>query len=248
MLQESQRSILRTLCIRFASDDVKTSILESRGYLIEFSHQQLLLFKEMPQKSHADQIVANANVGNSDDPMVLTLTRRQGVITLAQGKDELLKWRDPTPLHCAGEKENSASASNTSPQLVLGLVSIVDSGQDRQGGRQGRQSRKPPSLPGREIPGPGRRDRDKTTTLEFTADGTVVYNFGQRDNMKYEASYTIVSDTLVEITWSEETLKKSNLPLEQNSEEGKRYAIITADKLTFDPTLHNTSKVWKRES
>ncbi|HET6249792.1 MAG TPA: trypsin-like peptidase domain-containing protein [Tepidisphaeraceae bacterium] len=238
VLQESQRSILRTLCIRFASDDLKSSILESRGYLIEFSHQQLLLFREQARKNHADQIVANVNVGNTDEPMVLTLTRKQGTITLARGKDELLKWRDPAPLHSARRK---LCLGGYLAQLVLGPVSVVDLDKLEKAADKAAGPEKPASpIVGKWVPASG---TDKVSTLEFTADGTVNYVFGLRDNQKFDGTYTVVSGTIVEVAWSEDTLKKSNLLSKLPKK--ARY-VVTAEKLTFDPTLHNNTKVWKR--
>jgi V8-like Glu-specific endopeptidase len=241
VLQVSQRSMLRMLCIRFATDDVKTSILESKGYLIEYSHDHLLLFKENPQKSHWDRIVANPNVGNTDEPVVLTLTCNKGVITLRSGKDELLNWHDPAPLHSAKRK---LCIGGYLSELAIGPVSIMDLD------KIDKPANGKPALPavaaagsalvGKWVPAGG---GDKVTSVEFTADGDVTYTFGQRGNQSFKASYTVISDSLVEITWDGDTLKKSTL-LSRLPKKAK-YAI-TGDKLTFDPTLHNATRVWKR--
>ncbi|VTS00767.1 2 peptidase : HtrA2 peptidase OS=Desulfotomaculum carboxydivorans (strain DSM 14880 / VKM B-2319 / CO-1-SRB) GN=Desca_2369 PE=4 SV=1: Trypsin_2 [Gemmata massiliana] len=92
-LQPSQRSILRTLCVRFDSPDTKTMILERKGSLVEFSHELLILSKE-----GAGDTVKVERKGNSEEPFVLVITKVGGDYTIAVDGEILLKYHDDKPL------------------------------------------------------------------------------------------------------------------------------------------------------
>jgi len=92
-LQPSQRSILRTLCVRFDTPDTKSMILERKGTLIQFSHDRILLFKEGGKDAEKVELK-----GNPDEPFVLVITRHGADYTVAVDGEVVLKYRDEKPL------------------------------------------------------------------------------------------------------------------------------------------------------
>lgn len=115
VLQQSQRSILRTVCIRFATDDTKTSILSPVGNHIKFSHEFLLFSKEK-------EVVKSAAKGNTDEPCTIVVTKKGGDYSFALDGETLLKWHDDKPLK-AGTK---FCIGGYLSRMALGEVSVID--------------------------------------------------------------------------------------------------------------------------
>jgi uncharacterized protein (TIGR03067 family) len=90
-IQSSQLTILRCLCIRFGTSDLKTDILEHKGYMFQYARGFTILWKN-------DDAVQNPQKKNDEDSHVLVITRQGGTITIAQDGDVILKHEDSKPL------------------------------------------------------------------------------------------------------------------------------------------------------
>jgi hypothetical protein len=97
-LQPSQRSILRSLAVRFDTPDTKSTILEPKGSLIRFSHDRILLSKEGGGKEVGNDAVKVELKGNPEDPFLLVITRQGGEYTVAVDGEIILKYEDDKPL------------------------------------------------------------------------------------------------------------------------------------------------------
>lgn len=97
VLYETQRSILRSLYVRWGTDSLDKPITEADGYTFRFSAAQLVLMKNGYKNA-----VQVAQVGNPDAPFIMVVTRRDDVISFAVDGTELLRWRDPAPLPAGG--------------------------------------------------------------------------------------------------------------------------------------------------
>ncbi len=86
VLQPSQRNILRMLCVRFATEDTKSDILERKGNLLQFTHALMLFWKE-------GKVVKSEQVGNLEDPFTLTITKKGGDYSDGRG------WQDCAEVH-----------------------------------------------------------------------------------------------------------------------------------------------------
>jgi hypothetical protein len=115
VIYESQRSILRMLCVRFGTDDVKAEIMERKGNLIQFSHEKMLLWKD-------GEAVERADVGNVEDPFTLTITRRGGDITVSADGQKLLSYHDDKPL----TGRHKFCVGGYLSRLAIGEVQIID--------------------------------------------------------------------------------------------------------------------------
>jgi S1-C subfamily serine protease len=115
-LQPSQRSILRTLCVRFDSPDLKSMVLEPKGTLVKFTHELLVLYKEGEKEP-----VKVERKGNPEDPFVLTITRRGAELTVAVDGEVLLTHHDEKPLK-GGEK---FCIGGYLSRLYIGDVSVI---------------------------------------------------------------------------------------------------------------------------
>lgn len=133
-LQPSQRSMLRTLCVRFDTPDTKSMILERKGSLVRFSHEQLLLYKE-----GAGDAVKVEQKGNTEEPFVLVITRSGGDYTVAVDGEILLKYRDDQPLK-GGQK---FCLGGYLSRLHIGDVSVIK----LEGGLAKADGESPPSNP-----------------------------------------------------------------------------------------------------
>src|SRR5207302_5346739 len=65
VIYTTQKNLLRMLCVRFHTAETEADIMERKGYLVQFSHAQLMLWKD------------NVNLkiektGNTNDPFILT--------------------------------------------------------------------------------------------------------------------------------------------------------------------------------
>jgi serine protease Do len=116
-IQESQESILRMLCVRFATPDTKTDIMERKGNLIQFSHALLLLWKE-------GENVKVERTGNPEDPFTLIITKQGGDYTIKVDKEVVLKYHDDKPLP-GGQK---VCIGGYLSRLILGEVSFTKIG------------------------------------------------------------------------------------------------------------------------
>jgi S1-C subfamily serine protease len=91
VIQPSQRSILRCLCIRFGTGDLKRNILERDGYLVQLTHEMMHVWKN-------GQSLQNKNSGMPDDVFILVVTRQGGLITVSIGGDIVLRCQDDSPI------------------------------------------------------------------------------------------------------------------------------------------------------
>ena len=91
VLQPSQLSILRSLIVRFSTDETDASILEPKGYMIRFSHNLLLLYKD-------GKVLKRADKGNTTQPFSFVVTKRGNKITIARGGELLMEHEDDDPL------------------------------------------------------------------------------------------------------------------------------------------------------
>jgi serine protease Do len=123
-LQISQRNILRTMCIRFASSDTTTMLLEPKGMLVRFSHSMLTLSKEGGDKG-VDKVERK---GNPDDPFTIVLTKKGGDYTITVDDEVFLKTSDPKPLK-GGEK---FCLGGYLSRLHLGDVSVINLGDEEK--------------------------------------------------------------------------------------------------------------------
>jgi len=94
---------------------------------------------------------------------------------------------------------------------------------------------------GKWVPASG---KEKGTFVEFTKDGEMTYTFGTKEDMTYKGKYKVLSEKMVEVEWTEETLKKNNL---LSKKPKKVQLAVTKEQLTFDPALVNIKKKWMRE-
>ena len=116
-LQISQKSMLRTLCVRFDTDETKTMILERKGTLVQFNHERILLYKEGGKDAAKVE-----QKGNTDDPMMLVITRQGGDTTVAVDGEIYLKHHDDKPSK-GGQK---FSIGGYLSRLQIADVSIIN--------------------------------------------------------------------------------------------------------------------------
>jgi serine protease Do len=122
VIQATQKSILRTLCIRFGTREVQRDIMDRSGNLIQFSHELLHLWKN-------GQMLRSERKGNPDEPFIITVTRQSGEITISvNGKIEV-RHTDPNPL----PGRSRLSLGGYLSRLYLGDVEVTPlTGQDPQ--------------------------------------------------------------------------------------------------------------------
>ncbi len=87
----SQKNILRMLCVRFHTAETDMEIMERKGYLVQFSHALLHLWRE-------GENLKTEQKGNTDDPMVVAITKQGGEIMVTVNNNVLLKHTDANPL------------------------------------------------------------------------------------------------------------------------------------------------------
>ena len=111
----SQRTILRTLCVRFGTKDTKSSIMERVGYLIQHNHTRMLFWR--------DGKVAKMKLeGNTDRPFALSITKQKGDITIAVDGNVVVKYTDEKPLSC----RQKFCIGGYLSRLYLGPVTVMD--------------------------------------------------------------------------------------------------------------------------
>src|SRR5207249_514551 len=87
----TQRSLLRTLCVRFGTAETERTIMERQGNLIQFSHDMLALWKN-------NSLLKSERQGNPGGPFLLTMSKQGGDITVAVNGDIWLKHHDDSPI------------------------------------------------------------------------------------------------------------------------------------------------------
>jgi len=93
VLQNTQKDILRSMCVRFCTTDQKADILDAKGYHIRHSHTMLLLSKE-------GKVIARGDVGNGP--------RQVSAIPTANGLKVTIPDREPWPFTMAVTKKDDA--------------------------------------------------------------------------------------------------------------------------------------------
>jgi sugar lactone lactonase YvrE len=89
-VQMSQKSLLRTLVVRFATDDQNLDILQGNGTTFQFGYSSARLMKDgKPLQTRA--------VGNPDEPFLLTIVRQAGDIAVRVNGQLLLQAHDDDP-------------------------------------------------------------------------------------------------------------------------------------------------------
>jgi serine protease Do len=96
VLQPSQRTILRSLVVRFATPETKTEILERTGQRVHWTAAHMLIYK-------AGEVVENKRVGNTEDPFSMTIVKQGKALTVSVNGEMLVRLVDEQPLK-GGEK------------------------------------------------------------------------------------------------------------------------------------------------
>lgn len=92
-LFETQRPLMRSLFVRWASSDPANSIAAGGGYSLSFSHSMMTL-----TKGEYTNRLAVVERGNVEQPSSLVITKRGGLITVAYLDEVYLSYVDPQPL------------------------------------------------------------------------------------------------------------------------------------------------------
>jgi uncharacterized protein (TIGR03067 family)/predicted Zn finger-like uncharacterized protein len=114
-IQPSQKSLLRTLAIRFGTDEVERNILDrNNGYLVQLTHFMELLWK------NGDNL-HSTNGSLPDDVCYVSVARQGGLITVAVDGEILIRASDPAPL----PGKSKLSIGGYLARLYLGKVEII---------------------------------------------------------------------------------------------------------------------------
>jgi len=114
-IDAEDRASLRNLYVRFDSPAADSPISERKGYLLQFGHKTLGLFKN-------DKLVKSVPQGNVQaKPFRLSITKQRGQIAIAVDGKTLLEYRDPQPL--AGNQRFSIGGYLS--RLHLGDVTAI---------------------------------------------------------------------------------------------------------------------------
>ncbi|HUY91277.1 MAG TPA: serine protease [Pirellulales bacterium] len=106
---------LRNLYVSFDAKAVEAPIFERKGYLVQFGHKTLALFKD-------DKLLKSVPQGNQQGkPFRLSITKQRGEIEIAVDGKTLLAYRDPQPL--AGNERFSLGGYLS--RLHLGEVTAI---------------------------------------------------------------------------------------------------------------------------
>jgi hypothetical protein len=116
-IRPSQNGIWQLLCVRFATKDATVDILERRGYLLQFSDTQMLLWRNAA-------VMKNEGRGNSALPMVLTITKQRSNYTVAVNDDVWLQYHDDQPLN----PEERFAIGGYLSRMRLREVTVIDLG------------------------------------------------------------------------------------------------------------------------
>ena len=112
------------MCIRFATPDTTTMLLEPKGMLVKFSHQFLTLSKE----GKDEKVIASAPKGNPDEPFTIVVTKKGGDYTITVDDEVYLKAHDEKPLK-GGQK---FCIGGYLSRLHLGDVSVIKLGDEKK--------------------------------------------------------------------------------------------------------------------
>jgi predicted Zn finger-like uncharacterized protein len=142
----SQRTMLRTLVVRFGTDDVRTDILERVGHGLQYSESRMLMWR-------GADVVATRGEGSPDEPFLLSVTRVGDQTMVAVDGHVVLNQRDGRPL--AGR--HRLCFGGYLSRLFLGEVTVTDLGDGK--GVQLPPAAPPPDRPVGPLdptePGPG---------------------------------------------------------------------------------------------
>ena len=154
VIRQSQRNIMRTLCVRFDTPDTTQQILEKNGTRVQFSHSLLHLYQD-------GTVVKTERKGNPEDPFVLSLTKRGTEVTVAVDGVTLLKENVPTLKSGAFKFSIGGYLS----RLYLGEVLIAKL--DDAGGLASAKEPAPPANgpPGRDAEKPKKNDRPPVAAM-----------------------------------------------------------------------------------
>lgn len=110
-----RRASLRNLYVRFGSKAIKAPIWERKGYLVQFGHKTLALYKD-------DKLLKSVSQGSPQAKAFrLSITKQRGQIEIAVDGKTLLEYRDPEPL--AGNERFSVGGYLS--RLHLGEVTAI---------------------------------------------------------------------------------------------------------------------------
>ena len=91
LLQNTQKDVLRSMCVRFCTADQKTDILDAKGYHIRHSQSMLVLSKD-------GKVIASGDVGNGPRPV--------SAIPTGNGLKVTIPDREPWPFTMAISKKD----------------------------------------------------------------------------------------------------------------------------------------------
>lgn len=110
-----RRASLRNLYVRFDTKALEAPIIERKGYLVQFGHKTLALFKD-------DKLLKSVPQGNPQGKAFrLSITKQRGQIEIAVDGKTLLEYHDPQPL--AGNERFSVGGYLS--RLHLGEVTAI---------------------------------------------------------------------------------------------------------------------------
>jgi serine protease Do len=121
VVRVSQKNLLRLMAVRFATSETGADIMERKGMLLQFSHAQMLLWKD-------GEVVKSERVGNPADPFLLTITKRGGDYTVSVDGQVILRHKDDRPLSA----EERYSIGGYLSRLVLAEVTVIDLSDSKQ--------------------------------------------------------------------------------------------------------------------
>lgn len=138
VLQNTQKDILRSLCVRFCTADQKADVLDAKGYHIRHSHTMLLLSKE-------GKILARGDLGNGPRPVSAIPTGDGLKVTIPDREPwpftmAITKKDDKIAIECNGAKvvdhtdrfyltgSNKLAIGGYLSRLYLGRVTVTDLG------------------------------------------------------------------------------------------------------------------------
>src|SRR5207253_42382 len=113
VIYPAHQAIFRTLCVRFAADDVTQDIMEHSGTLLQLSQDALLLWRDK-QLLYADQR------GSPDDTFVLTITKRRGSICVAVDGDVVLTHEEERASPATGGRSSPGGGGAGRTKLCIG--------------------------------------------------------------------------------------------------------------------------------
>ncbi|MBC7817971.1 MAG: trypsin-like peptidase domain-containing protein, partial [Planctomycetaceae bacterium] len=114
VIYTTQKSILRSLVVRFSCDDTNIDILEHKGTRVHWTVEHMLVYKDK-------DVVENKQVGNTEEAFSMTILKQGKVMTVAVNGEVLVRLLDEQPLK-GGQK---FSIGGYLSRLYLRDVSVV---------------------------------------------------------------------------------------------------------------------------